>query len=165
MYLSPLCKRHKAGHNPRPSATNTILFGLGKQRCLDAICCDVILLLDRVVQAQHFLYSSGGENQHRVNWAMDSSSVSRHAVNCATETKKKHFHIIYFISIEQEWLLSFLGEGATLHSLCLNPTVRFNSLFLCFVWTRVPYYFGGICYIFIGCEEFNLFLIDVALIG
>ena len=31
-------------HNPVLCATNTTLFVLRKQRCLDVICCDVILL-------------------------------------------------------------------------------------------------------------------------
>lgn len=60
----------------------------------------------------------------------------------------------YLPYFHKEWLLLFQGEGATLHSLCLNPTVRFNSSLLCFVWARVPCYFGGICCTFIGCEEF-----------
>lgn len=58
------------------------------------------MLLDLVVQAHQFLYSRGGENQHTANQAIDCSSVSRHAGDCATEIKEKHFHVIYPISIK-----------------------------------------------------------------
>lgn len=55
------------------------LFGVGKQKCPDVICCDVILLGCCIPWFRHTVCTPGVVKISRANQAMDSSSVSRHA--------------------------------------------------------------------------------------
>lgn len=133
-YLSPLCKRHKAGHSPMLPVTNTHCLGWENKSVLMwyAVMSFCWAAASRGSGTQFVLQGWWKSAEQTKPWI---AALFQGMLGLCHRNKEKACYLLYF---HRKGICPLWEKGK--HSLCLNPTVRFNNPFLCFVWSALLFW-------------------------